>query len=129
LNYAVWFTRRGDWHVNRLPALAESVLRPSWLRPGQPEKDLLADSLVRVNRTDVLVGAVKPADLGPGMIVRLFSYHLPLRGVRLTYRGRPIRKAWLCSAREEDWEALRVRGGKALVPLRQCISTVRLVLG
>jgi len=127
LDYGVWFTRAGGLLENRLPLVARQVLRDSFIAPGVADLEALADTLVRSDRPDVLVGAVKPASRGPGVVVRLekFSRHAARAGLRA---ARPILAAWLCDARERDLQPLPVVEGRVEVPLTHALTSVRLVL-
>jgi hypothetical protein len=75
----------------------------------------------------VLVGAVKPASRGPGVVVRLekFARHASQVGL---HAARPITAAWLCDARERDLRPLPVVAGCVEVPLALALTSVRLVL-
>jgi hypothetical protein len=127
LDCGVWFTRAGGLLENRLPQVARQVLRDAFVAPGASDLEALADTLVRCDRPDVLVGAVKPASRGPGVVVRLerFARHGAPAGLRA---ARPISAAWLCDARERDLQPLAVVDGRVEVPLAHALTSVRLVL-
>jgi hypothetical protein len=127
LDYGVWLTPAGGVLENRLPQVARLVLRDAFVAPGSADLEALADTLVGCDHPDVLVGAVKPAARGPGVVVRLekFSPHAALAGLQA---ARPITAAWLCDARERDLKALPVTGGRVEVPLAYGLTSVRLVL-
>ncbi len=128
LDYAVCFTASGGVLENRLPGLARRVLGDEYLNPGHRDPESLAAQAVTCDRPDVLVGAVKPAGSGEGVIVRLecFTHHFPLT-VRLR-AARPIQAARLCTARERDLRSLPVVEGSVLVPVEGAITSVRLDL-
>ncbi|MBI5480093.1 MAG: hypothetical protein HY906_14600 [Deltaproteobacteria bacterium] len=128
LDYAVWCTPAGGHLENRLPRLARQVLRDSWLTPGVPDPEALADTVVRSDRADVLVGAVKPASRGTGVVARLERFSRHATHVRLR-AARPILAAWLCDARERDLRGLQVADGRVEVPLALGLTSVRLLLG
>jgi hypothetical protein len=127
LDYGFLLTSAGGVLENRLPHVARQVLRDAFVAPGSADLEALADTLVACDRPDVLVGAVKPATRGTGVVVRLerFSPHPVLAGLRA---ARPIVAAWLCDARERDLRALPVAGGRVEVPLAYGLTSVRLIL-
>jgi len=128
LDYGVWLTPAGGVLENRLPRVAREVLRDAWIAPGAPDLEALADTLVTSDRPDVLVGAVKPASRGAGVVVRLerFARHAAHAAL---HAARPIRAAWLCDARERDLGPLPVKDGRVTVPLALALTSVRLLLG
>lgn len=127
LDYAVCFTPSGGVIENRLPAMARRVLSDEYLSPGNNAEALAAQAVI-CDRADVLVGAVKPAGSGEGVIVRLecFAHTFPVT-VRLR-AARIIQSARLCTARERDLRSLPIVDGAAVVPVDGAISSVRLVL-
>jgi len=128
LEYAVWFTPKGDWQSNSVKILAEDALRQSWLKPSAADYDRLADSLATVNNKHVKVGAVKEADRGNGIIIRLYSFATPDTSVNLSYKGKRIKTAWLCDALERNLSKLKIQNGQATVPLPYHITSVRITL-
>jgi len=128
LDYAVWLTPAGDWRDNKLPLLAEKALRPAWLDPGAPDTDALADSLIETNRDDVVVSAVKTAERGEGIVLRLTSFAPFGTSATIGWRGRAIRRAWLCDALERDLAALEIVEGRTIVSMPFAIASVRLML-
>jgi len=93
-----------------------------------------ADALVVCDDATVWVTAVKRADVGGGVIVRLASNDGTPRVVRVS-RSRAaappalLRGAFLCDAREENLEALLVEGDSVVVPLSSRLASVRFVMG
>lgn len=86
--------------------------------------------VVEVDDELVEIIAVKPADRGPGTIVRLRSWML--RGARKTIRltaapsaGATIGSAWRTDARERDLEPLAVSDGIVTLDLATTFTTVR----
>jgi hypothetical protein len=128
LDYAVCFTSSGGVIENRLPALARRVLSDEYLSPGGSDAEALAAQAVTCDRADVLVGAVKPAGSGQGVIARLecFVQKFPLT-VHLR-AARAIQSARLCTARERDLRSLPIVDGAVVVPIDGSITSVRLVL-
>ena len=101
-----------------------------WLPVGQRLLKAYADSRVECDDPDVSVVAVKRADVGAGVIVRLMREELAPRTAHLEIvasAGR-IWGAFRCDAREEDDEPLAIADGRALVPLRARLTTVRLIV-
>lgn len=123
-DYALLFTSAGDWRENRLPLVAESIIDSPWDPPDEVALRALGASLVTTDRADVRVTAVKPASRGEGVIVRLGAF--AAGPVVLTMRGRTIRGAVLCDARECDVSPLEVHEGKARLTMSGTIATVRL---
>jgi hypothetical protein len=127
-DYAVRFTPEGGWRGNQLYSGGPRVFNPAWLDPGGPDHQALAESLVRTDNEEVLVAAVKRADRGEGLIVRLANYHGYGVNVGLKLWDKKIGRALLCDARELDREEITVtEDGVALVPLRANIITVRVL--
>jgi hypothetical protein len=127
LDYAVWFTTGGSAHANGLPHHVRRALRAAMFAPNEPDLDDLANSVVVVDRADVLVTALKPAYSGKGVVVRLSSFAGGAVEARLSCPSRPIRKATLCNARERDLRALDVQDGVVVVPMHHALGSVRVV--
>jgi hypothetical protein len=119
VDYAVCLTPSGDWRKNRLPQTAAQVLEDR-LPP--------ADCLVTVEGQDLLVQAVKPAEAGPGLIVRIASFGPSTSQARISSRTGDIQSAFLCDALERDLQEIGVEDGTVLVPLSFSLVTVRLSL-
>lgn len=128
-DYAVVFTRSGDYLDNDLPRLARQVLADIWLPLEGARLGALTASLVSTDHPHVMVTAMKAADHGPGRIVRLVAHRPNGSMVRLRAAGRSIARARLCDARERDLTDLEVDDDAVLVPLAGAITSVRLVLG
>jgi len=125
-DYAVGFTREGDWHRNRLHVLAPEVLSEAWIEPGKADLSSASAEMVSTGSDDIRVLALKPAHQGEGLIVRLQSFGP--EEAYLELKGRPIQRAVLCDARERDLEELECRDGKAEIPLKSAIVTARVIL-
>jgi hypothetical protein len=125
--YALEFTRSGDWIENKLAQKAYTGELNPWADPADTCLRQLAEGQIRTNRTDVWVGANKPASRGRGRIVRLYTVSAPHQVVILHSIHRKIKKAYLCDARERDIRSLEVRDGIAHVTLPGTITTVRLI--
>ncbi|MBW2522887.1 MAG: hypothetical protein JRI23_01865 [Deltaproteobacteria bacterium] len=126
-DYALWLTEGGSYLDNALFLRAREVLDSAWLRPGEPHLGGAAQELVQVDRTDVVVSALKAASHGTGFIARLRSFANDAEEVQLQWPARPIGKASLCDARERDLQELTVaEDGSVRVPVRQAITSVRI---
>jgi hypothetical protein len=127
VDYAVWLTDAGSFVEHRLFAVAERVLSDAWLEPDAEELSRHADAFVALDRHDVLLAALKPADHGGGLVARLFSYAPQGSRVKLSCGVRPIKAATLCDARERDLSPLELEGGAAMVTLDGALTSVRLL--
>jgi hypothetical protein len=126
-NYALWFTPFGDWRENQVDLVAWNLVSTPWETPGAARRRQVADSVVQVDRADVVVAATKPASRGDGLIVRLLTYRTPGLAVTLSIHGRRIRGAFLCDTRERDLAPLPVRDGSVPFTMPGTIATVRLL--
>jgi hypothetical protein len=97
---------------------------PAVLRPLKH----LAGSLVLCDDPAVTFTAIKRADVGAGVIVRLACAGGSGRTVRVWLKTGDIESASLCDALERDLGAIEVREGRAVVPLASRLVTVRLVV-
>ena len=93
--------------------------------PGVEEQAL---SLVRCDDPAVSFAAVKRADAGGGIIVRLACELRAPRTVRVWIPSQTVGEAFLCNAREETLGPLAIESGQVLVPLTAKLTTVRLVV-
>jgi alpha-mannosidase len=125
--YAVCLTRAGDALANRLPQRVRPALRSARPKAGVPDLDALA-GVIEADRDDVMVTAVKRANRGEGIIVRLANFSGREGEVRLRCPSRMVRGAGLCDARERDTATLNVDAGVVVVPLSGSLATVRLIL-
>jgi len=120
-DYAVAATGPGDPVELGLPLTARSVLSgfTGWGGHG-------CSSPVGLDRDDVLVTAVKRADRGPGLVLRLTRFG-DAGQVLLSSPGPLISQAWLCDARERDLAPLASTESEVLVPLGSTITSIRLI--
>jgi len=125
-DYAVGYTREGDWRTNRLHVFAPQVLGKAWTDPDIKDPAAMADGWISTSSEDVRVIAVKRAHRGEGLVVRLLSFGADR--ATLQFRDRPIKKAVLCDARERDIEEIRCVEGRVEVPLAGAIVSVRTLL-
>jgi hypothetical protein len=126
-DYALLFTPSGDWRDNCIPLSARSIADRPWDTTGRVELHKLAASVVTTDRPDVTVTAVKPATRGDGLIARLSTLTSPGSPIRVTFRDRVVKTAFLCDARERDLEPLQVRNGTVHLTMPGTIGTVRLL--
>ncbi len=123
---AALFATEGDV----LPAATRAHLSRNWLSDEHRALRREAARSVTCDDSAVSLAAVKRADVGPGVIVRLVSGRRGPASVRLAVRpelGR-IESATRCDACERDGERLVVEDGRARVELGPGMSTVRLVI-
>ncbi len=121
---AALFLTRGDAR----PAELRRQLGVAWLPPELQPFSRLASSLVRCDDPAVSIAALKRADVGVGVIVRVLDEERTARTVQLRLAASELRAAARCDAREQDLESLAVESGRALVPIRSRLTTVRLVV-
>ncbi len=124
---AVWFTATGNWRDNRLHVAAEHLLwaEPGFHGPNEPAREAAA---IQTDHVDVRVRAVKPAEDGRGIVVRLASFAPGAVTVRLAFGDRPIERALVCDALEHDLAEAGLDGGRAIIPVQGSITTARIFL-
>jgi alpha-mannosidase len=98
----------------------------SWIDPQAPDMQKLADSLVRLDRQDVVVAAVKKAESGEGVIIRLFKYADGPVSVNLDFKGKPVKQAFLADGLERAEAPLLLKDGKVQVPMNYALATILL---
>jgi hypothetical protein len=99
-----------------------------WLPPAARPLERLVDELVRCDDSTVAFSAMKRADVGVGVIVRLTRRSHSPRTVRISLPSREIWGAFRCNAREENIEPLELERGQVKVPLNARLTSVRLVV-
>jgi alpha-mannosidase len=107
--------------------MARRLLASPWDSSALAGLRELAASLVATNRPEVMVTAVKPASRGSGIIVRLCTYAPGGLPVDVTVRGRPLKAAFLCDARERDLEPLPITGQSVRLTMPGAMASVRLL--
>jgi len=113
-----------------LSATMRERLEIEWLPAAQRPLKAYADSRVECDDPEVSIVAVKRADVGAGVIVRLMRDELKPRTAHVgiaSSAGR-IWGAFRCDAREEDDEPLAIEEGRVAVPLRARLTTVRIIV-
>lgn len=103
------------------------LLEVAWLPEMSRPLKHLARSLVSCDDPAVAFAAVKRADAGSGVIVRLSSARACARTVRVWLPSAELDSAARCDALERDLGPLGVHEGRAVVPLDTRLTTVRLV--
>ncbi len=131
VDYAVWFSAPGDLPAHRPPFRVQHQLEASWLTERTLPLEVLADGLILTDDPDVRVTAIKRADRGLGLIVRLHCDAPPQtvapRTVTLSCLTMSVRRAHRCDGRERDLDELVVDCGRVNVPVRRAITSVRLL--
>jgi hypothetical protein len=127
--YAIVFTGAGNWQANRLPQRAREYAGGPWIAGLDTARYRQLIQEVTLDSEDVWAEAWKPAWRGEGIIVRLASFTLPDRPIRLGLRGAAICQAWECDGRERDLQLLPVEDGQAHLTMQRSITSVRLLLG
>jgi hypothetical protein len=110
VDYAVQLTTSGDWGENRLPEVNHALSSA-----GLP---------VTLEGSDALVQAIKPAEYGNGLIVRIAYFGTTPGRARISSSN--IKQAFRCDATERDLEQLEVQENTVLVPLPSAIVSVRI---
>jgi len=86
-----------------------------------------AASLVSVSDGSVIITAVKPAEVGRGVVVRLFSLDPKVKSTVISTGPIRFETAELCNLMEEPAEPLELSGTRVRVPLRH-LTPVTVVL-
>jgi len=120
---AALFATRG----RGVPAEFRQRLERAWLPPEHRPLKTHAASLMRCDDPSVSFQAVKRADVGVGVIVRLGCELRAPRTVRVWLPSQTVWGAFLCDAREENLAPLELQAGQVMVPLKSRLTTVRLV--
>jgi hypothetical protein len=126
-DYALVWTESGDWRDNGILATARDL----W-PPLMEDNDVRSvyEQLSEGVTTDcphVRVAALKYADRGEGVIVRLRRQGRASGPVTVRVKCRPVIKALECDARERDFAALAVRDGAVTLTMDRPFATVRLL--
>jgi len=126
-DYAFWPHGPEGWLPRRAWDQARRALAEEFIAPGQPDLAALAASLVRLDRSDVTVAAVKKAASGEGVVVRLFRYAPGPVTVRLAFAGRPVREALRVDALERELGPLPLADGQVEVDMPYALATAQLI--
>jgi hypothetical protein len=125
--YALEFTRRGDWIENNLASKAHAKDGNPWADPTVTALRQLAQEQIDTDRSDVWVMANKPATRGKGRIVRFYTLAASGQPITLRFRHQKITHAYLCDSRERDVGPLEVRDGTVHFTMPGTIASVRLL--
>jgi len=125
-NYAFWPHGAESWLERRAWEQARFAFSDSFSLPGQGDREALAASLVKLDRSDVTVAAVKKAESGEGVVVRLFRYAPGPVTVKLSFNGRPVKSATLVDALERELGPLPVTDNQVTVEMPYALATVLL---
>jgi len=125
-DYAFWPHGPESWLARRAWDLARRALSESFIAPEAPDLESLAASLVDLDRSDVAVAAVKKAESGEGIIVRLFCYAPGPVTARLAFAGRRVREALGVDALERELGPLPMVRGRVEVEMPHALATVLL---
>ncbi len=127
-DYGIQFTPAGDWQANQLALTAHRGFDGALSAAHRAQLRRVTGMLVELDRADVVVMAVKTASRGEGLIVRVAQWRPNRQVVCLSLRGRTVRSAFRCDARERDIEPLSVKDGIVELPMGQAIVSVRLIV-
>jgi hypothetical protein len=118
-------------HEPTLSAAMRRELEVSWFPEDQQKLKHLARKLVQCDDPQVWFPAVKRAESGDGIVVRLCCERgsASRAPARLWVPSRQVRAAHACDALERDLGPLEIEEGRAVVPLGSRLTSVRLVLG
>jgi hypothetical protein len=111
-----------------LPPDLRRRLELAWLPDEVHAVKRFARTLVLCDDAAVSFSAIKRADAGEGIIVRLAHDHPSGKTVRVSIPSWDIVRAFLCDAREQDLGTLEVTEGEARVCVSRRMTTVRLVV-
>ena len=111
-----------------IPSELRRHLELSWMPVDVHALKRFARTLVVCDDADAFFSAIKRADVGRGIIVRILHDRPSGKIVRVAIPSRTLVSAFLCDARERDLGELDVVGGEALVPVVRRLTTVRLVV-
>jgi hypothetical protein len=124
-------THRAALFVTRGRGVCTEVrrcLENGWLSPAHQRLRERALCSVRCDDPTVAFRAVKRADEGSGVIVRLACEVPTPRTVRVWIASQIVSGAFLCNAREETLRPLAIEAGRVLLPLEARLTTIRLMV-
>lgn len=108
-------------------AHARRQLDLAWLPALQRSASHAAETMVQCDTPGVTVAAIKRAESGPGVMVRLFCEHVPLKPVRLALATLVFSQAFVCDALERKLYPLTVEPqGQVVILLIDRLTSVRL---
>jgi alpha-mannosidase len=117
------YPHTGDWREAQVMQRALNLNEPLTCFHGGGT--LPAQSFVQLDADNVTLEAVKRAEDGDGLVVRLVERHNRRTAATLTF-DRPLRRASLCNLMEENEFALTPQQSQVRVPLKPCeVVTLR----
>jgi hypothetical protein len=99
-----------------------------WLPDAARPLERLVNDLVQCDDPRVVFSAMKRADLGVGVILRIGRGSHTNGVVRVWLPSKEIWGAFRCDAREENLEPLEIDNGRVVVPLLARLTSIRLVV-
>jgi hypothetical protein len=124
-DYAFWPHGSESWLQRRAWDQARLALADEFIAPGHPDLPGLAATLIKLDRPDVIVAAVKKAAAGDGVVVRLHRLAPGPVKVLLAFPGRPVQQAARVDALERELAPLPIAGGQVEIDLPSSLATVR----
>ena len=97
---------------------AEALNRPLLTRTVKEQKGILPEefSLASVNKKNAHITAVKPAEAGDGLVVRLYESYDKRDEITVTV-PRDYKSAYLCDILENELSALEIGNGRVTLPI------------
>jgi hypothetical protein len=124
-------THRAVLFATQSRSLSSTMLRHMqfhWVPEAARPLERKVNGLVQCDDPSVTFSAMKRAEDGVGVILRLVREgHLP-KVVRVWVPSKEIWGAFRCDAREENREPLEIEQGRVVVPLSTRLTSVRLVV-
>jgi alpha-mannosidase len=116
----------GDWRSGRVWEQAQAFAFPPAAYDAMPGEGTKAEaSLLSVTPSEMVVGAIKKAEKGEDLIVRLWNVAPETVAAGVTF-GFPVGAAWIANMNEDPLEALQVADGQVSFAAGPCkIVTLR----
>jgi len=124
--YALLFTKNGDWQDNNVHLLARDISNSPWSTSREIALHNIANTIITTDNPDVWVAVIKPASRGKGIIVRLNALAVPASTVLISAQHFRVTKAFLCDARERDLSPLEMQDSTFRVMMSGTVTTIRL---
>lgn len=127
MEFSYFFSSDGDYDPLTVTQEAQHVMNPPIVHPVINCNEPLQGKFLQLKGTGIKVVYSKAAENNQGIIVRLLNLKSePVQG-ELTFPGRTISSAWLCSAQEENRESLDVRDSVVSINLSpRLLTTIRI---
>jgi hypothetical protein len=108
-------------------ARARRQLGLAWLPVNQQAAAHAAETVVQCDTPGVSIAAIKRAESGGGVTVRLFCEKVPSHPIRLWVDALTVKQAFVCDALERELHRLAIEPlGRVVVPLSDRLTSVRL---